>query len=221
VVSADGERWKPTVRWGEVDSECEILIADEDQDTRELVSAVLWQAGFSTCEATSGQEALAAARRGRPRLVLLEVELPGITGYEVCRSLRDEYGEGLPIIFVSAERTDPLDRTAGLLIGGDDYVVKPFDPVELVARVRRFVTRSRPDQSRYSGAAAFSALTEREREVLGQLAKGRPQTAIAEELCISPKTVATHIQRILMKLGVHSRAEAVALAHHKPPHARA
>jgi DNA-binding response OmpR family regulator len=72
---------------------------------------------------------------------VLDVALPGVTGYDVCRTLREEFGEELPIIFVSDERTEPLDRVAGLLMGADDYVVEPFAPAELVARVMRALAR--------------------------------------------------------------------------------
>jgi two-component system, NarL family, nitrate/nitrite response regulator NarL len=132
----------------------------------------------------------------------------------VCRELRDEYGDVLPIIFVTGERTEPGDRVAGLLLGADDYVVKPFDSDELLARVRRSIVRSQLDgRRRVDHVRAVFGLTDRERDIVMRLADGMGQKAIAAELVISPKTVATHIQRILAKLGVHSRAEAVAVAH--------
>ena len=137
---------------------------------------------------------------------MLDVNLPGVSGYEVCRSLREQYGPELPIIFLSGDRIESYDRVAGLLIGGDDYIVKPFAPDELLARVRGLIGRRRSIRLR-------SDLTEREREVLQLLAEGLAQTDIADRLVISKKTVGTHIERILAKLGVHSRAEAVAFAY--------
>jgi DNA-binding NarL/FixJ family response regulator len=102
-----------------------------------------------------------------------------------------------------------LETITGLLIGADDYVVKPFAPDELVARVQRLLGRSHaPSQSR-----GLSRLTKRELEVLGLLAEGKSQPDIADELVISLKTVGTHIEHILSKLGVKSRAQAVALAY--------
>lgn len=183
-----------------------ILIVDGDPSWRTLIADLLGQAGYATAEATSGKEALAAARRERPRLVLLEVCLSGVSGYEVCRELRDEFGEGLPIVFMSGERVDAIDRTAGLLVGGDDYLVKPLVPDELLARVRRLLSRARQ-------ATVASGLTGRELEVLRFLADGFSQKRIAEELVLSPKTVGTHIERILRKLGVHSQSQAVGLAY--------
>jgi two-component system nitrate/nitrite response regulator NarL len=191
-----------------------ILIVDDDANYRAFISSILGRVGYVTREASSGEEALSSVRGGRPSCVLLDVLLPGVTGYAVCRELRDEYGEALPIIFVTGERTEAGDRVAGLLLGADDYVVKPFDPDELLARVRRSIDRVELGRRR-NGDQLRSAfdLTDRERDVVVRLADGLGQNAIAAELVISPKTVATHIQRILTKLGVHSRAEAVAVAY--------
>jgi len=118
-----------------------ILVVDDDPAGRALLTNVLHRAGYRTLEAATGPEALATARATPPGAVLLDVTLPGMTGYDVCRTLRDEFGEELPIIFVSGERTEPLDRVAGLLMGADDYVVEPFPAEELVARVRRPLAR--------------------------------------------------------------------------------
>jgi DNA-binding NarL/FixJ family response regulator len=191
-----------------------ILIVDDDSNYRASVASILGRVGYGTREASSGEEALSSVRNERPSCVLLDVLLPGVTGYAVCRELRDEYGEVLPIIFVTGERTEPGDRVAGLLLGADDYVLKPFDPDELVARLRRLLIRS-DLAARGNGEQArdLFGLTSREQDILMLLADGIGQKAIAEELVLSPKTVATHIQRILAKLGAHSRAEAVAVAH--------
>ena len=186
-----------------------ILIVDDDPAMRELLSGLLDQAGFPTRQAATGEEALADTRRERPRLVLLDVRLPGVSGYEVCRELRARFGEELPIVFISGERVEPFDRAAGLLLGADDYVVKPFASDELIARVRRLVARFTPP----AAEADRPKLTRREGEVLHLLANGLDQPEIAKKLVISSKTVSSHIQHILAKLGVHSRAEAVAAVH--------
>ena len=192
-----------------------ILIVDDDANYRAFVASILGRVGYQTSEASTGEGALTAVRAKRPSCVLLDVLLPGVTGYEVCRELRDEHGDALPIIFVTGERTDPGDRVAGLLLGADDYVVKPFDPDELLARVRRLMARFGLHGSRNGGSSARNLfdLTKREREILAMLAEGSSQKAIAEGLVISSTTVATHIQRILVKIGAHSRAQAVAIAH--------
>ncbi|HEY3070015.1 MAG TPA: response regulator transcription factor [Gaiellaceae bacterium] len=179
---------------------------DDDRQDRLLIARVLKRAGYTTYEAETGEEALAAAKRERPALVIVEALLPGVSGYEVCRELQDEFGETLPIVFVSGNRTEPGDRVAGLLVGGADYLVKPFDPNELLARVRRLLPAPLTD-----GGTAHK-LTPREVRVLSLLVDGLSQPEIAEKLFISPKTVGKHLEHILAKLGVHSRAQAVALA---------
>jgi DNA-binding NarL/FixJ family response regulator len=186
-----------------------ILVVDDDPAFRDLVATLLERIGCETVGAADGHEALHAAASSPPDVVLLDVDLPGTSGYEVCRELRDSYGDDLPIVFISGERTDQLDRVSGLLLGADDYVVKPFEPDELLARVRRLLARA----STRPAARAAEELTSREQEILRLLSAGLDQAAIASLLVISPKTVATHIQRILGKLGVRSRAQAVAFAH--------
>jgi DNA-binding NarL/FixJ family response regulator len=177
------------------------------------VSELFGRVGLTTREATTGFDALELAEHNRPSLVLLDVELPGMSGYETCHELRSLYGETLPLVLLSGTRVDALDRIAGLLIGADDYIVKPFDPGELLARARLLLRRNGNDLERRHGLPpSLGALTPREREVLDLLALGRSQDEIAQELFITPKTVATHLQRILSKLGVHSRAQAVAFA---------
>jgi len=188
----------------------QVLIAEHDRRASSEVAAALRRTGYSTVEVSTGSEALELARGEEIELLLLEVTLPDMTGYEVCRTLRDE-GHEMPIFFVSGTHTGSVDRIAGLLLGADDYLAKPFDPNELVARVHRHVTRRLPSTRPRPREAP--ALTRREEEVLGFLTRGWTQKAIAHELSISPKTVGTHIQNLLGKLDVHSRAELVARAY--------
>jgi DNA-binding NarL/FixJ family response regulator len=144
------------------------------------------------------------------------VHLPGFSGYEICRSLRDAHGQGIGIIFLSGSKTESIDRATGLGLGADDYILKPFDADELVARVRAVLRRVEPHGASVSSAAGDGFnLTPRELEILGLLAEGLTQDQIADRLVIASKTVATHIERILGKLGVQSRAQAVALAFRK------
>jgi DNA-binding NarL/FixJ family response regulator len=185
-----------------------ILIVDGDADVRGGMATVLKRAGYETCEAAGGEEAMEAARQERPGVVVLETRLADICGYELCRAFRHDFGDGLPILFVSGDRTEPSDRVAGLLIGADDYLVKPFAFDELVARVRALLRRSEATAPSHA-----STLTSRELEVLRLLVDGLGQEEIASRLVVSPKTVGTHIQHIFTKLGVHSRAQAVAAAY--------
>jgi two-component system nitrate/nitrite response regulator NarL len=191
-----------------------ILIVDEDEGSRAFASRLFERAGFDTEQAVNGDEAMTLVRRVRPCLVLLDVLLPDVSGFEIASELRDEFGDDLPIVFISGERTQPLDRAAGLLVGGDDYVVKPADPDELLARARRLISRSRRGKAvTWPRGAVDAELTGREREVLELLANGMRPKQIARELVISPKTVSSHLQSVLAKLGVHSRAEAIAIAY--------
>ena len=185
-----------------------VLVVDGESNARDAITGVLEPAGYSTIEVPSGEQALSLVNEERPSLVVLNVKLPGMSGYEVCKTLRDDFEHQVGIVFVSAERTEPYDRAAGLLLGADDYLAAPFAPEEMLARVRRLVGRE-PAAARFNG----QDLTKREREVLRMLAQGHGQAEIARELSISSKTVATHVQRILGKLRIHSRAQAVAIAH--------
>jgi DNA-binding NarL/FixJ family response regulator len=187
-----------------------ILVVDDDRGFRRFMSSVLERAGYSTIEAATGEEAVEAARKARPAVVLLDVKLPGVHGYEVCRQLKETIGQDLPVFLVSGVRTEAYDRAAGLLIGADESLAKPVDPDELLARVRKYAA---PEKPLPEGEIAGADLTKRELEILRLLAEGLTQGEIAQALVISEKTVATHIQHVLEKLGVHSRAQAVALAH--------
>jgi DNA-binding NarL/FixJ family response regulator len=188
-----------------------ILLVDDDKTFLSFVAELLEGIGYTPRTLASGTEVLAAVAEEPPAVVLLDVQLPGLNGYEICRALRDRYGDSIAIIFVSGERTDPIDRAGGLLIGADDYLVKPVDPGELIARVMRLLDRTSSNGEAASPNGKLETLTQRENEVLDLLAEGLTQDQIAGRLVISPKTAATHIQRILGKLGVRSRAQAVAL----------
>ena len=187
-----------------------ILVVDDDGDTCAGLVAQLKRAGYTLACAATGEEALDLARRTPPALALIEVCLPGISGYEVCRQLRAAFGEALPIVFMSGERTESYDRVAGLLLGADEYLAKPVAPDELLIRMERLLRRSGP-----VAPPVAAKLTGRELQILSLLAEGLHAAEIATRLVISPKTVSTHIDRILRKLGVRSRAQAVALAYRR------
>lgn len=184
-----------------------VLVADSDGEAREELARLLASAGYHVRQAEAGDEALAVAREDPPSVAILEIPLPVLSGYEVCRALKSEYGPGLPVLFLSGQRTESYDRVAGLLVGADDYLVKPYAPDELLARVRSLQLRSRP-----LARGVGTKLSRREAEVLRLLAQGLTQPEIAARLTLSPKTVGSHIEHVLRKLGVHSRAQAVALA---------
>ena len=187
-----------------------VLVIDDDESMRQLMAAALGLSGFTVTGASTGEEGLEVAGAVDPDVVVLDVHLPGISGYAVCAELRRRSREAIAILFVSGERTESFDRVAGLLIGADDYLTKPFAPDELVERTRLLVRRVHKGNGQRT---VRSSLTPRESDVLRMLAEGLDKDGIAGRLVISPKTVETHIEHILSKLGVHSRAQAVALAY--------
>jgi DNA-binding NarL/FixJ family response regulator len=189
-----------------MESDALVLVVDEDEACRQLLARTLETHGFSVVEAESGEEALELARRPGLVAAILEIPLAGLSGYELCQQLKAEHGSDVAVIFLSGVRTEPYDRVAGLLVGGDDYLVKPFSPGELVTRLGKLVGRlaTRPGSAH---------LTRREHEILELMGQGLAHAEIARRLFISPKTVATHVEHILRKLGVRSRAQAIAVAY--------
>jgi two-component system OmpR family response regulator len=117
-----------------------LLVVDDEPTVRELLSATLRFAGFAVTSAATGAEAVDSARRAPPDLVLLDVMLPDMDGFDVVRRLRAE-GTLVPVLFLTA-RDAPADKVHGLTLGGDDYVTKPFDLAELIARIRAVLRRT-------------------------------------------------------------------------------
>lgn len=116
-----------------------ILVVDDEPEIVKLVRAYLEKAGFLVVTAGDGQEALAVFRHQRPNLVILDLNLPGMDGLDVCRTMRR--ASDVPIIMLTA-RIEETDRLIGLELGADDYVVKPFSPREIVARTRAVLRRT-------------------------------------------------------------------------------
>jgi len=115
-----------------------ILIVDDEKQIIEIVKAYLEREGYRTLVAYDGRTALTLARKEHPNLIILDLMLPEITGWDVCRTLRAE--SDVPIIMLTA-RDDTTDKIVGLELGADDYVSKPFDPKELVSRVKAVLRR--------------------------------------------------------------------------------
>ena len=116
-----------------------ILIADDDGHIREVVRYALEKAGHKVVEAADGDEALIQVEREEPDLVILDIIMPGPDGLEVCRRIRSS--ASLPIVFLTS-RDEEIDRVLGLELGADDYVIKPFSPRELTARVKAVLRRT-------------------------------------------------------------------------------
>jgi two-component system response regulator MtrA len=132
-ASMEGER-----RASAAGGKGKILVVDDDAALSEMLTIVLTNEGFETVVCPTGNAALAAFRESRPDVVLLDLMLPGMDGIDVCRLIRAE--SGVPIVMLTA-KTDTVDVVVGLESGADDYMVKPFKPKELVARIRARLRR--------------------------------------------------------------------------------
>jgi DNA-binding response OmpR family regulator len=134
-----------------------ILIVDDEQHIIDLAKLYLEQEGYKTASATDGKTALQKILHEKPNLIVLDLMLPELDGWEVCRRVRAE--SDVPIIMLTA-RSDDIDRIVGLELGADDYLTKPFNPRELVARVRAILRRTgRPTPVTADSAISIDNLT--------------------------------------------------------------
>lgn len=132
-----------------------ILVVEDDKKTASLVALYLEREGFQTVIAYDGQQALELAQRHSPIFVILDLMLPLVDGWEVCRQLRKS--SDVPILILSA-REEEVDRVSGLTLGADDYVVKPFSPRELVARVKAILRRGRFSTTKNKNLLSYEGL---------------------------------------------------------------
>jgi phosphate regulon transcriptional regulator PhoB len=209
-----------------------VLIVEDEPDIRELVVHHLKREGYQVSAAASGEDALRQVRAAPPDLVLLDLMMPAMDGLEVCRRLRqDPATASLPIVMLTA-KGDEVDRVLGLEIGADDYVVKPFSPKELLARVRAVLRRSRPapgaapttvgaltiDPGTHTASVGDKvlALTPKEFDLLRALVDARGRVLSREFLLdrvwdyaraseIESRTVDVHVRRLRVKLGPEGR----------------
>ena len=135
-----------------------ILIADDDAHIRQLMAFALRKAGFEVAESGDGEAALKAVAARAPHLVVLDINMPGMNGLEVCRRLRA--ASEIPILFLSS-RDDEIDRVLGMELGADDYVVKPFSPREVVARVAAILRRTEGQKENKARASEPAGLVAR------------------------------------------------------------
>ena len=208
-----------------------VLVAEDDRAIRELLVHHLTRDGFTPVEATDGPTSLRIAREGVD-LVLLDIGLPGVDGFEIARTLRRE-GRTTPIVMLTA-RADEVDRVVGFELGADDYVVKPFSPREVVARVRAILRRSGmrhdpgPQLLRFGRLEIDEAAREvrvdgrdvglkpREYALLVALA-GNPGVALSRDTLLErvwgydfdgdERTVDVHVRRLRMKLEEQHRLD--------------
>jgi DNA-binding response OmpR family regulator len=154
-----------------------VLVVEDDRNTAALVAAYLEREGFETVVVHDGGKAIQAAAASNPVFVILDVMLPNVDGWEICRTLRKS--SDVPVLMLTA-REEELDRVAGLAMGADDYVVKPFSPRELVERVKAILRRSRPASRQPAAVLSFGGLEldpEKHRVVLD----GRPVALTSSE----------------------------------------
>jgi DNA-binding response OmpR family regulator len=122
-----------------------LLMVEDDPILRETTSASLAAEGFLVQTAADGEEGLKIALQGSTDLIILDILMPGLSGFEVCRRLREK-GCATPVIFLSGEKKDEIDKVVGLELGADDYLLKPFGTRELLARVNAVLRRARPEK---------------------------------------------------------------------------
>lgn len=169
----------------------DILVIEDESAIADTIAYALRTEGFTAHWCELGGEALERLRRESFRLVILDVGLPDLSGFEVCRRLRT-FSE-IPIIFLTA-RSEEVDRIVGLEIGGDDYMAKPFSPRELVARVRVILRRSERSEAPASTGFELDELRHRIRFFGQDLDLTRYEYALLKLLIESPERVFTRIQ---------------------------
>ena len=205
-----------------------VLIVEDEPDIRDLLAFHLEREGYHVTRSRTGADALRQVRARPPDLILLDLMLPELDGLEVCRRLRqDPRTASVPIVMLTA-RGEEVDRILGLELGADDYIVKPFSPKEVVARVRAVLRRAGardgaapvvsgrlvidPDRHTVQVDAAAIELTPKEFDLLRALAEARGRVLSREFLLdrvwgyasageIESRTVDVHVRRLRMKLG--------------------
>jgi phosphate regulon transcriptional regulator PhoB len=209
-----------------------VLVIDDEKDIVSLLRYHLEKSGFHCLEGMDGTTALRLVREHHPDLLILDLMLPGMDGLEICRQLRQDAATArLPILMLTA-KAEEVDRVVGLEVGADDYVVKPFSPRELVARVRAILRRSQEpaglsvrrlgelevDESRHLVTVQGTAveLTAKEFGLLCALMRANGRVLNREQLLegvwgyadaaeIESRTVDVHIRRLREKLGSEAK----------------
>ncbi len=216
-----------------------ILVVDDDLGTRLSISDYLELSGYSVITANDGQEALAMVEEYHPDLIVTDIVMPRMNGYELVRRVRQQPGfRLLPVILLTA-RTKTQERILGYQSGCDLYLPKPFELEELAAAIRNLLERSQIIQSEYRvshkenlGISTpvtavearnsvftqldkpefFSSLTSREQEVLELLTHGMSNVEMGQQLHLSPRTVEKYVSSLLRKTATSNRAELVRFA---------
>lgn len=208
-----------------------ILIVDDDNTLRAALTRYLQDRGFVVRNAASGIEGLESFNQDAPDLIVSDVVMPQMDGFELCSKVRDTGpGQLIPFIFLSG-RCDLEDRIQGHTIGADDYLVKPFHPRELIAKIEAQLARATRIYAEIQRALqqptedivierAPLPLTPAEEKVFWEVIQGYTNKKIGDRLFISPRTVQTHLSNILSKLSLENRSQLIRYAFengHTPP----
>lgn len=216
-----------------------ILVVDDDTTLRMALTRYLEKRGYLVQDVGSGVEALSAFESDPPDLVVSDVMMPEMDGFEFCRRLRaTRSGQLVPFIFLSS-KGEVEDRVQGHSIGADDYLIKPFEPRELLAKIEAQLERSRrihteiirllqkaeasrpvPAEAPVASAPTPLPLTPAEEKVFWEVIQGYTNKQIGDRLFVSPRTVQTHLSNILSKLQLENRSQLVRFAFekgYKPP----
>ncbi|MFS8777539.1 response regulator transcription factor [Synechococcus sp. W70.1] len=197
-----------------MDAPKRLLVVDDDPNLVLLVKDYLEFRGYEVVAASNGLEALEVMRRLIPDLIICDVMMPEMDGYTFVQTLRsDRATDWIPVIFLSA-RGQTADRVRGLNTGADAYLVKPFEPEELVAQVEATLKRTER-LLQMQGAPVQPViqldreveLTPTETKVLQYVARGMPNREIAEVMGVSQRTIESHVSNMLAKTGLHNRTE--------------
>ncbi|MGK7895212.1 MAG: response regulator transcription factor [Xenococcus sp. (in: cyanobacteria)] len=221
-----------------------ILIVDDDHILRSVLKHTLEQQGYQVTVVASGTQALQSFAENPPDLIVSDVSMPEMDGFEFCRILRSQpSGQLIPFIFLSA-RSELEDRIQGHSMGADDYITKPFEIEELIAKIESAIERTRrihaeivhlmsqfasspgsnlaesatsDNQNNTSSSPAPEPLplTPAEERVFWEVIQGFTNKQISERLFISPRTVQTHLSNILNKLDLENRTQLVRFAFEK------
>jgi two-component system phosphate regulon response regulator PhoB len=204
-----------------------ILVADDEIDVLTLIGSSLVNAGFDVVRAEDGQQALTLARQTAPALIVLDLMMPGVSGFEVCRALKSDPATAPISILLLSARANEVDRVVAFELGADDYVTKPFSPRELILRIRAILRRKTGVPNSPSSLRAGEIVIDRERHQV--TVSGAPVTLTAIEFkllsilierkgrvqsrealidaiwgldqSIEVRTIDTHLRRLRDKLG--------------------
>lgn len=208
-----------------------ILVVDDDTTLRTALTRYLQNRGYQVQDAESGVVGLAVFEQNPPDLIVSDVMMPEMDGFEFCRRLRAmRSGQLVPFIFLSS-RGEVEDRIQGHDIGADDYLIKPFEPRELVAKIEAQLERSRRTHAEIvrmiqhaniqtEASPTPLPLTPAEEKVFWEVIQGYTNKQIGDRLFVSPRTVQTHLSNILSKLQLENRSQLVRFAFeqgYRPP----